>query len=196
MSDKPAGGDMATFSNYLKAAGTFAFLVTIFMAGFGLASTNWSSSLTAVQIDYRHAQDQLSTAQQELIQLKTQSAVCKEPAIAQTAQGNTEPNRAPVPGPPASGKSPTVVTTSIRQGASATIFGGDVVISVVGISFEGSPLRYRVSASVGSAGHKNVEVSKQDVGYAVAFSGQHSYEIRLMATDGLNAEFMVTQLSK
>lgn len=80
----------------------------------------------------------------------------------------------------------------LQRGQTASLFEDKIIISLIGISFEGDPLRNRAFATVGSPGKKNASLESADVGHAVVFEG---YEVRLVACDTFNAAFLVAPVS-
>lgn len=81
----------------------------------------------------------------------------------------------------------------LREGQTAEFFEGKVSISLVGMAFEGAPLRYKAIMVIGSIGKKNVNLDRVDVGHVAVFE---NYEVRVMATDSLTARVRVTNLAK
>jgi hypothetical protein len=62
---------------------------------------------------------------------------------------------------------PNYERLALRAGSSGTAGDGQLVISVVGIAFEGDPLRYKVTFAVGGPGAQTTTYAKQDVGATV-----------------------------
>lgn len=83
------------------------------------------------------------------------------------------------------------VRVVLQTQSSVSLFGGQVVVSLVGISFEGDPLRHKVIATIGAPGKVNRTLDKVDVGFATVFEG---YEVRLVASDTFSATFVVTRV--
>lgn len=79
----------------------------------------------------------------------------------------------------------------LQKGQSTGPFNGKLIVSLVGTSYEGNPLRYKVIATVGSPGKDNKSLEKVDVGFAVLFQG---YEVRVIASDTFSATFLVTRV--
>ncbi|SEO78435.1 hypothetical protein [Propionispora vibrioides] len=77
----------------------------------------------------------------------------------------------------------------VNRGTTGTLFDGAVRVSVIGISFEGSPLRDKVSAKIDGFGLSEV-IEKADVGTLVTLKkGETAYEVRLHSVSTSNAEF-------
>lgn len=81
---------------------------------------------------------------------------------------------------------------SLRAGETARPFNGKIAVSLVGIKFDGDPLRYKIFATIGAPGKENKSLDKADVGYAVVFEG---YEVRVVASDTFSATFLVTRIT-
>lgn len=86
-----------------------------------------------------------------------------------------------------------VERVTIRTGETAQLFGGQIAISVVGIKFDGDPLRHKVIGVIGSPGKQNKPMELVDVGFAAVYE---EHEIRLIASDTFTATFIVTRVSK
>jgi hypothetical protein len=90
-------------------------------------------------------------------------------------------------------RTPVVEAKTIEPGKSGSFVGGKIVVSVIGISFEGEPLRDRVTARVSeSPGTKSLVLRNKDVGSTVRFLGR--YEFRVTAISTFDATFSVTVL--
>jgi hypothetical protein len=79
----------------------------------------------------------------------------------------------------------------ILAGTTATAFGGDISISLVGINFGGNPLRHMATASIGAPGQKSKVLDQVDVGTSVIYNG---FEIRVISTGTFGAIFLVARL--
>lgn len=80
----------------------------------------------------------------------------------------------------------------LRTGETARPFDGKIIVSLVGIKFEGDPLRHKVIATIGVPGKENKTIDKVDVGFAVVVEG---YEVRVVASDTFGAAFLVTRVA-
>lgn len=77
----------------------------------------------------------------------------------------------------------------VDTGRTASLFDGSVKVSVIGISFEGDPLRHKVTAKIDGF-NMSKSLDKADVGTLVIFQdGQLIYEVRLHEIDTFTAEF-------
>jgi hypothetical protein len=117
-------------------------------------------------------------------------------ALAPTSTGRT--SEEPPPAPPATATGTRVTTgtetKSISEDDSQAFFGGEVLISVIGISFEGEPLRHRVTARVAeSPGTRSIMFRNEEVGALRRFVRR--YEIRVRSIDTSDATFSVTKLA-
>lgn len=81
----------------------------------------------------------------------------------------------------------------INNEKSHSFFNGDVTISLVAISFEGSPLRYRVLANVSSPNGEAIKIEKGDIGNVLKYKGKNTYQITLIKVDTFSATFQVIQ---
>ena len=181
---------------YIKAIAAFGILVTVFMAGFGVSGSIWGASNAGLQNDLRRARDELDKARGELEKIKLEYSQYRDshPAterasVVQPPQGTPAPHGGTAlnPLPPQSGA--TQIALSAGQSESAE--SGEVVISVIGIGFEGDPLRNRVTFAVGGQGAPTTTYAKQDVGAVVKWG---KFEVRLMSADTFEARFMVRRL--
>ncbi len=85
-------------------------------------------------------------------------------------------------------------TVTVHSGNTEKVFGGELFISLVGTSFEGTPLRDKVVASVSAPGFPSVSIDKQDVGYTTIYSAKAKFEIRITSASTFTADFLVTRL--
>lgn len=76
---------------------------------------------------------------------------------------------------------------------SARLFNGDLVISVSGIKYQGSPLRDTVYGTIGGLGYENIKLSGESPGFAANFNG---FEVRVLATSTFSAKFGITKFEK
>jgi hypothetical protein len=82
---------------------------------------------------------------------------------------------------------------TLRAGNSEAAAGGQMVISLIGIAFEGDPLRHKATFSLGAPSAQTITYPKQDIGATVRWK---KFEVRLFAADTFDATFMVTPLAK
>jgi len=80
----------------------------------------------------------------------------------------------------------------VHEGKSADAFGGRILISVIGISYEGDPLRHKVSSRVGLAGNRPTTYEKKDVGEAVSQGGSN---VRITEAQISSARFSISELA-
>jgi hypothetical protein len=185
--------------NALKSIGAFGFLVTVFMAGFGLSSSRWSASNAILQNDLRHAQEELAKARAEVGAAKADFAAL-QPRPTSTPEAIAAPSPEPSTSLPEASTTPSAKPeprasnsekVTLERDQSATLFDGQVVISLVGISYEGDPLRHKATATIGGPGTNNVQIEKQDVGYVARFK---DFEVRIVGANTFNVDFSVTRL--
>jgi hypothetical protein len=81
-------------------------------------------------------------------------------------------------------------TVEIGADTSKWAMNDRVHLSVIGIDFEGSPLRHRVTFSVGGPSTATRTYEKKDVGTVVKF---RRFEIRVTAIDTFKAQFAVSR---
>jgi len=82
----------------------------------------------------------------------------------------------------------------LAAGRSEGVFGGEVTISLVRTSYEGSPPRDKVLAIVSVDGYPPLTIDREDVGYVVVYEAQQRYQIRIVTAATSSAEFQVTRL--
>lgn len=76
---------------------------------------------------------------------------------------------------------------NVEVGNTVLLFDGNVRISLIGISFEGDPLRHKVTAVVEALG----KIEKVDVGQIIVFKGQEiAYEVRVFSVGTFLAQFL------
>jgi len=90
---------------------------------------------------------------------------------------------------PSSEKKETEEIIRVDPDKTGKLFGGAVRVSVIGISFEGDPLRHKVTAKV-EGFNKSQFFEKADVGTMLSFQdGNLVYEVRLHEVSTFTAEF-------
>jgi hypothetical protein len=124
----------------------------------------------------------------ELQSSRTASASASDRSASASALDKAMPSATLSVSPKPNGK---VERVTLRSGQSGLLFGGALTISLVGVPFEGDPLRHKVIASIGSPGKENKTVEKADVGYATVYDG---FEVRVLAAETLTATFQGTRL--
>lgn len=168
--DKPR----RSLGDYVKVGLAYGGFIAIAMAGFTLATLYWSSVVNSLQLDLRRSHEELDRAKAELAQVKSEYDVYRQ-RFTITGKGSgsdlatvQEAVKKPLAGEPISrrggiGSQPTrqdeiVDVSEYKKTASA--FAGEIVVSLIGTSFEGSPPRYKVSAVVGAPGYSNIKIEK------------------------------------
>jgi ribosomal protein L29 len=185
--------------DHIKAVGAYSILLGFLAIGATIATIFWSSSNANLQTDLRRAQEALTEARSELSQIKSEYAQYR--GQTKTKQANNQDSSIP----PTTKPSPTIQSPSsitveetqqeitVEEGKTVSLFSGDILISLVQTSFEGSPLSQKVFATVGSPNYPNLKIERQDVGYSVTYKGKAKYEIRIIAADTFSAKFLVTK---
>ncbi len=115
----------------------------------------------------------------------------KAPGLRGAEQETPTRSEIPTATPPAHERSSRPEILSLREGTSGTTADGNVILSVIGVSFEGDPLRHKVTFAVGRPGGKTVTYSKQDVGVSLRSTNM---EVRLSAASTFEATFMITKI--
>jgi predicted anti-sigma-YlaC factor YlaD len=86
---------------------------------------------------------------------------------------------------------PDIKTITIERGRSGTADG--ITISVIGISYEGEPLRHMVIARIGTSSGSGELLEKVDVGHlAEVCVGNQPYIVRLLGAETFKATFAVS----
>ena len=182
----------------IKAFGAYSILLTVLGIGITISTIFWSSSNTNLQNDLRRAQESLSEARAELSQLKSEYAQYRAQAQnkAEDSQGKAVPS-ANISSPqiPPLSTLQDQVEVSVDEGKTASLFEGDLLISLIQTSFDGQPLAQKVFATIGSPNQSNVRIEGEDVGYKVTYNGKAKYEIRITAADTFSAKFLAKQIS-
>src|SRR6185437_1901979 len=87
---------------------------------------------------------------------------------------------------------PSAESVAIPAESSKVVMDGALLISVVGISFEGNPLRHTVTFTVSAHGRRPIKVAHQNTGDAVRIG---NYVVTLTGADSFNAHFRIGQLA-
>ena len=200
MPDRLNSSSPHTFRTLLKAIGAFAFLVTVFMAGFAISSSYWASSNAALQSDLRHAQEGLSNAKQELADVKSEYAIFRQKSGFSESGApvkevrDTKPARTDLTLDSQNGRASETISVGTEHTAYA--FNGQIFVALAATPFEGDPLRHKVIATVGSPGFPSITLARKDVGFSTTYKAKDNFEVMVTAASTFSAEFRVTKLSK
>lgn len=190
MVEDSKGASSLSVWDYIKIIGAFGILIVVYQVGFNHAATYYSSSISALQIEKNNVQEKLDQKIAELGQVKSDFASFRlqNPSregstqeVQKSPQTNTSTEK-------------QVQEVSIGRGTTASLFGGSLIISLITTSFEGSPLRYKVLATIGSPGYPNKQINLEDVGYITTYQGKDKFDIRITASDTFSANFFVNRV--
>jgi len=79
---------------------------------------------------------------------------------------------------------------ALRVGETSRLFSDELTVSLVGISYEGDPLRYKVVAVIGAKDGQTKTIDKVDVGYTVEIG---DFVVKVITTDIFSAQFLVSR---
>ncbi len=88
------------------------------------------------------------------------------------------------------------VEVRVSKTSPASVFGGDLNISLIETNFENQSGKYTVRAIVSSPSYQDLPIENEGSGYQVSYSGKDIYEIRILSADKLTAKFLVTLKAK
>ena len=169
---------------FLQVFAALAIAAAIFLAGHTVAAGD-----RGALVDFlREQNEKLKTdLERYLTELATVSANIVLSRDTVTAGETTEDsNRVAV-------AEPRSETVRLTPGNTAIVFDGAVQISLIGINFSGSPLSYRVTATVGGAGDSSVTMANAAVGHRLTYG---PFEVLVYRTDRTRASFRVTIIKK
>jgi hypothetical protein len=132
-------------------------------------------------------QAEVSSLKQELLTSKNSSGAGSAAVEAPAEEGGSNSRSTP----DTKTVTPSFERSKIDNKSTNSFFDGKIFVSLVGISYEGDPIRHKVVATIGAPGKPSVTLDKVDVGSVTFFEG---YEIRLVASDTFTATFVVTHL--
>lgn len=194
--DKAGGGDKTRNRSPLLSADNGALLAlaaAVFGIGYGLGKDTNSGTIEVLRERLVVSEKSEATQRAEITSLSVQLEKARGPAASgATATIAQEPTQTQATATSLEHSSKDAIEAEVRAGQTVRLFNGDVSIAVIGTNFEGSPLRDRVTASLGSLGKQSVVLEKADVGYSVPFNG---YEVRVLSTGTSIANFLVTKLN-
>lgn len=201
-----------SFGEHVKSKAAYAFLATLFMAGFGVGAAIWSSSLAPIQLeltrtreDFRQVQAELNIVKSEYAQYRGQNREPREVDAASIPVTKSEGDRSRADAEQKSKQQTNVQSNlSLRSedvrvstGSTGEVFSGDVLVSLIATPFGGSPLRHTVMASASSPGYTAVQFNNKDVGEAAIITTKSGkYEVRIIDAGTFEAKFRVTVLPK
>ncbi|HBO4007999.1 MAG: hypothetical protein E7K86_17545 [Pseudomonas aeruginosa] len=177
------------------AAGIFGAVLACIQLGYSYGKDTNEALVSIFKDKYEESkksegllQAELSSVRLELQGAKTESTTAQPVKAGSAYKPSTDTSNADsttVPVKP--------VEVQVRTQTSESLFDGKIIISVIGLPFEGSPARYKVTAAIGALGQKNVQLDSVDVGYTTVFG---DYEVRVIASETFNATFLVTPVAK
>jgi hypothetical protein len=175
-----------TVGYYIKQVAAYGILITFFSIGLGLGSAFWSSTVSSLNQQIGQARIELTRTQDELAQVKANYFAYR------TLHERATPASAPATDSTRvkQSSSPTTETKRIDAGKSAQ-FLGDLLISVVGVDYTGTPLRYQVTANVSAARGKVEHIANKDIGSVLTYVGGQTYQITLLEAGTFSAVFKV-----
>lgn len=91
-----------------------------------------------------------------------------------------------------SSQEPSYLSVSVGSRQSQSLFEDKLILSLIGTTYTGSPLRYQALFTVGYPGMDSVTYEGADPGFRTEFAG---YEIRVMSTASFSAIFRVQRLA-
>jgi hypothetical protein len=203
------GGPKQSSSAYavLKKAGehigivaAYGILLTCMGLGATFATIYWSSSYTSLQNDMHHAQDGLRKSQEELEKVRAELQTLKIESAKNLGQASSGNSNKPSPIRPTIVSTPTPSSSSsevrLEAGQTATIFGDDLRISLIGVQFENNPPRYTVMASVSSPGVAKMDIKDATIGFTASYPDKGGFDIEILKTDTFSATFRVSRHEK
>ena len=186
---------MSTFKEQLIAGATIVGTVVACVAiGYSIGKDTNEGLVSFLVVKRKQGGKTEAQLRAEVSSLKlelqgTKAATASPVALAGSASGSASASGDLTTKPSASAN---VERVTLRTGETAQLFGGKIAISVVGIKFEGDPLRHKVIGVIGSPGKQNKPMELVDVGFAAVYEG---HEIRLVGSDTFTATFLVTRVS-
>jgi hypothetical protein len=82
-------------------------------------------------------------------------------------------------------------TIALETNETKSAFNGEVLVSLIGVSYGGDPPTYEVTAIFGGPGSQNLRVEQQAIGSVAHFK---YFEIRVISANRSGATFLVTNL--
>lgn len=169
--------EQLTFWNFIGILGAAATLIAL-----GIAFGNGISGRTVAYL-----RQQNSAIEDEKKRLEKQVASLEQALAVETpARAKPVSHEAPV-------ESQDSIEVRLNRGETAQLFGGDLFLTFLSSSFEGTPLRYRTTAIVGRHKKSNATIENVDAGYRTEYQG---YEIRVLKSEGYVSEFLVRRLAE
>jgi hypothetical protein len=182
---------------HIKQVGAYGIIITAFGIGLAIASAYWSSSVSVLNSQLTITREEANRATQELMQVKTEYLSYRT-----LTQPSSKFVSDSIKLPPTSSPSVTEKSTNnveekyISAENSYSFFGGDVIISLIALAFEGDPLRHRVLANVSSPNGQVVKIDRQDIGTTLTYKAKSTYKITILYAGTFSASFRVVKLDK
>ena len=188
----------------LEILGSFGILVTCFALGIAVESRISSTAITVLQDNLGRTREERNQATAELAQVKAEYAqyrsgtpsrveVPEKPGSGDKPQTRPLPLEKPKTGVLALPEKESSEELTVFPGRTGSFFGGDVRISLVGISHGGDPPRYKATATVSSPGFPSLKIEREDNGYSKVYNAKNPYYITIVEVDSYSVSFAVTK---
>lgn len=92
---------------------------------------------------------------------------------------------------PAKDNNETIIR--VETGKTGSVFGRDLLITLIRTESEATPPQYKVTASISSPGYSDLRLEKEDVASTKIYDGKVKVEIRILAADAHTATFSVVR---
>ena len=165
-----------------------AFVVAVFSVAFSIAKNQSSQLIQILERQIADLKDKNNDLERQRDRLSEELAITSAVDLTSSSITGTsdEVEKQTL--------APDEVHTEVKlsRGDSAELFQGKLILTLVGISFEGDPLRHRVTATVSSPGGQSTHLNKVDPGESIAYEG---YEVRVLSSSTNVARFSIRKLS-
>lgn len=184
-------------SDYINQFGAYGVIITAFSLGFALSGTYWNSAITVLNSDLYTAREETNRVRQELLQVKSDYLTYRGATPNELSEINID---TPMSSTTSVDTKPTSFTDlteerSISTETSYSFFNGDLTISLVGLAFEGDPLRHRIVANISSPHGEVVKIDRKDIGNVITYKAKSIYKITILGAETFSAKFRVDKLS-
>lgn len=175
------------FSSVALAA--FALLATLIGIAYGVGKDTNEGAIKILSLEKENLEKTQTVLRAENVSLRLQLENARPQLPPGSTSGESSPNvntGGPYTGGagspsknPLGGSGSNYVELTLRSGSTEIAFDRAVIASLIGTTFEGSPLRHKVTMTIGINGKDSKSFEKVDVGFTTVFNG---YQIRILSS--------------
>lgn len=176
---------------FIEVFGAIGIALGALITGYTISNGQWDATISRLEAENKSLQKTVDQERARISSLKV------ELAQNVSAEGGANPETTKSVGRLENDKQEAedsrFAEVNISQGDSASLFGGDLYVSVVATDYGGDPLRHTVFGRIGAPGRESKDFANEEPGYSTSYNG---YEVRILSAGTLSAKFLVQKLDE